>query len=160
MRIQMANNPPKSLVTIILGSISDEDYLSNATKILDDFGIPFDCHFCSAHREHSELHKILQASEDNGVKVIIAGAGLSAHLPGAIASHTLIPVIGVPIPAGTLGGLDSLLSIVQMPKGVPVATVGIGRMDNAALLAAQIIASGGDREIQKKLMEYRAQWNK
>lgn len=154
----MANETKKTDVLIILGSKSDEEYLPKATRILDDFGILYETHFCSAHRQPQKLDEIIRNAEKANVKAIIAGAGLAAHLPGVIASQTLIPVIGVPIPAGTLGGMDALLSIVQMPKGIPVATVGVGRMDNAALLAAQIMASGGNENVKSKLVEYRRQW--
>ena len=154
----MINDNQNSKVLIILGSKSDSEYLERAEKILVDFDIPFESHFCSAHRQPDKLAQMISNAEDEKVAVIIAGAGLAAHLPGVIASLTLIPVIGVPIPAGTLGGLDALLSIVQMPKGIPVAAVGMGRMDNAALLAAQIIASGGNENLIQKLQEYRDKW--
>jgi phosphoribosylaminoimidazole carboxylase PurE protein len=154
----MANDTKNTDVLIILGSKSDEEYLPNATQILDNFGISYETHVCSAHRQPQKLDEIIRNAEKANVKVIIAGAGLAAHLPGVIASQTLIPVIGVPIPAGTLGGMDALLSIVQMPKGIPVATVGVGRMDNAAILAAQIMASGGNENVKSKLVEYRKQW--
>jgi len=154
----MAQDNSNPEVLIILGSKSDQEYLERAEKILVDFEIPFESHFCSAHRQHDKLAKIIKKAESENVAVIIAGAGLAAHLPGVIASLTLIPVIGVPIPAGTLGGLDALLSIVQMPAGIPVATVGMGRMDNAALLAAQIIATSGNENLKQKLREYRNKW--
>lgn len=154
----MANDKKNTEILIILGSESDKEYLPKATQILDDFNISYETYFCSAHRQPKKLDEIIKNGEKMNSKVIIAGAGLAAHLPGVIASLTLMPVIGVPIPAGTLGGMDALLSIVQMPKGIPVATVGVGRMDNAALLAAQIIASGGNEEIKSKLVEYRSQW--
>lgn len=156
----MQNENIKPEIVIILGSKSDHDHLSKATEILERFNVPYEVNFCSAHRQHSNLHKIINKAEENKVKAIIAGAGLAAHLPGVIASHTLIPVIGVPIPAGTLGGLDALLSIVQMPRGVPVACVGIGMMENAVLLALQIIAMCGDEKILEKLKEYRSEWLK
>ncbi len=154
----MANDTKNIEILIILGSESDKEYLQKATQILDDFEISHETHFCSAHRQPQKLNEIIQRAESANVGVIIAGAGLAAHLPGVVASQTLIPVIGVPIPAGTLGGMDALLSIVQMPKGIPVATVGVGRMDNAAILAAQIIASGGNENVKSKLVEYRSQW--
>jgi len=154
----MANDTENTDVLIILGSKSDEEYFPKATQILDGFGISYETHICSAHRQLHKLDEIIQNAEKANVKAIIAGAGLAAHLPGVIASQTLIPVIGVPIPAGTLGGMDALLSIVQMPEGIPVATVGVGRMDNAALLAAQIMASGGNENVKSKLVEYRNQW--
>ncbi|MFH1514928.1 MAG: 5-(carboxyamino)imidazole ribonucleotide mutase [bacterium] len=154
----MAQDNSNPEVLIILGSKSDQEYLERAEKILVDFEIPFESHLSSAHRHHDKLAKIIKKAEDENVAVIIAGAGLAAHLPGVIASLTLIPVIGVPIPAGTLGGLDALLSIVQMPAGIPVATVGMGRMDNAALLAAQIIATSGNENLKQKLREYRNKW--
>ena len=144
---------------IILGSRSDEEYLPRATEILDKFGISYETHTCSAHRQPSKLSKLIEKAESAGCRVIIAAAGLAAHLPGVIASQTIIPVIGVPLASGSLGGFDSLLSIVQMPKGVPVATVGIGRLDNAAILTAQILAIS-DKGLQKKIEQYRADWSK
>ena len=156
----MTEKQSKTSVFIILGSKSDEEYLKKATAILDEFGISYESHFCSAHRQHEKLREIIKKAENDNADAIIAGAGLAAHLPGVIASLTLIPVIGVPIPAGSLDGLDALLSIVQMPNGIPVATVGIGRMDNAALLAAQIVAASGDEEIKKKLKDFRDRWKK
>ena len=158
--IGMGESQKKPLVMIILGSRSDEEYLPNATELLDSFGIRYEIRFCSAHREPSRLKTVIKEAENLGCDVIIAGAGLAAHLPGVIASQTTLPVIGVPIPSGSLGGIDALLSIVQMPKGVPVAAVGIGRMDNASILAAQIIATGGNEDVRKKVEEYRKKWAK
>lgn len=156
----MNENQTKPKVMIVMGSKSDEEYLSNATELLDDFGISYEIRFCSAHREPTRLKTVVRDAESMGCFAIIAGAGLAAHLPGVIASLTILPVIGVPIPSGSLGGMDALLSIVQMPKGVPVAAVGIGRMDNASILAAQILATGGNESVRKKLEEYRKKWAK
>jgi len=156
----MPESQMKPVVMIILGSKSDEEYLPNATELLDDFGIHYETRFCSAHREPARLKTVIKEAESIGCFAIIAGAGLAAHLPGVIASQSILPVIGVPIPSGSLGGIDALLSIVQMPKGVPVAAVGIGRMDNAAILAAQIIAGCGNDDVKKKLEEYRKKWSK
>lgn len=129
-----------------MGSKSDEKVAEKATRILDDLGLEYEVHVASAHRNPEKVEKLIDSS---GADVFIGIAGLAAHLPGFIASRTKKPVIGVPVSA-KLGGLDALLSIVQMPKGVPVATVGIDRSDNAAILAARIL-SVGDPDIAKKL---------
>lgn len=130
------------LVTIIMGSDSDLPVMNEAANTLQTFGVGFDMHFASAHRTPGLVADIVKRAAERGARVIIAGAGLSAHLPGVIASQTTLPVIGVPLKAGALNGLDALYSIVQMPPGVPVATVGIDAARNAALLAVQILASG------------------
>ena len=127
-------------VAVLYGSKSDEDVMQDACDILGEFGVEFECAVLSAHRQPEETAKFAASAADNGIKVIIAGAGLSAALPGIIAAHTLLPVIGVPIASGPLNGTDALYSIVQMPKGIPVATVGISNAKNAALLAIQILA--------------------
>src|SRR5512133_3402414 len=127
------------LVSIIMGSTSDLPVMEKAAEILNSFSIPFEMNALSAHRTPEEVEKFAKAAEGRGIKVIIAAAGMAAHLPGVIASMTSLPVIGVPIKA-SLEGLDSLLAIVQMPPGIPVATVGINASLNAAILAGQMIA--------------------
>ena len=123
-----------------MGSTSDLPVMEAAAKILNDFRIPFEINALSAHRTPAEVEKFAKGAFDRGIKVIIAAAGMAAHLPGVIASMTPVPVIGVPIKA-SLEGLDSLLAIVQMPPGIPVATVGINAAQNAGILAAQIVAA-------------------
>jgi 5-(carboxyamino)imidazole ribonucleotide mutase len=129
------------LVSIIMGSTSDLPVMKKAADFLNDMKIPFEINALSAHRTPEEVEKFATTAEGRGIKVIIAAAGMAAHLPGVIASMTKIPVIGVPIKA-SLDGLDALLAIVQMPPGIPVATVGIDGAMNAGILAAQIIATG------------------
>ena len=140
-------------VAIIFGSESDKDVMQGAANCLKHFDISFKAYVLSAHRVPELLTETLLQLEQDGVEVIIAGAGLAAHLPGVIASKTILPVIGVPIKAA-LGGLDALFSIVQMPKSIPVATVGINNSFNAALLAVQIL-SLADKNLQQKLRIYR-----
>ena len=141
-------------VTVIMGSISDRETMEKAAEVLDELGISYEMKVLSAHRSPDLLFEYVAQLEGKGFKVIIAGAGGAAHLPGVIASRTLLPVIGVPIETKVLGGLDSLLSIVQMPGGVPVATMGIGNAKNAALMAARILAIN-NIELRKKLENYR-----
>ncbi len=129
------------LVRIILGSKSDIEKFDAAREVLDSFQIPYDLHISSAHRNPEQTAKLATNAEAEGIKVIIAGAGLAAHLPGVVAAHTCLPVIGVPVASGALNGLDALYSIVQMPPGVPVACVAINGSKNAALLAVQIISN-------------------
>ena len=129
----------KPLVSIIMGSTSDLPVMEAAAKFLDELEIPFEINALSAHRTPEEVEKFAKDAESRGLKVIIAAAGMAAHLPGVIASMTTLPVIGVPIKA-SLEGLDALLAIVQMPPGIPVATVGINASLNAGILAAQMIA--------------------
>lgn len=136
------------VVSIIMGSTSDLPVMEQAASILDEFEIPFEMNALSAHRTPEAVEKFARGTVDRGIKVIIAGAGMAAHLPGVIAAMTPIPVIGVPIKA-TLDGMDALLSIVQMPPGIPVATVGINGARNAAILTAQILATGDDAIFQK-----------
>lgn len=140
-------------VLIIFGSASDTEKMRGAANALKEFDVSYSAHILSAHRVPEELEKVVENFEDNGGKVIIAGAGLAAHLPGVIASKTTLPVIGVPI-NGAIGGLDALFSIVQMPKSIPVATVGIDNSYNAGMLAVQILSTGND-ELRNKLKEYR-----
>ena len=128
------------VVGIVGGSRSDFPVLERAHGILAELGVPCELRVVSAHRTPDHLYRYAETAEARGIRVIIAGAGGAAHLPGMLAAKTLLPVIGVPIPTEHLGGMDSLLSIVQMPRGIPVATVAIGNADNAALLAAQILA--------------------
>ena len=132
-------------VAIVMGSDSDWPTMSEAATVLDDLGISYDVDVVSAHRTPHEMLDFAAGAATAGYKVIIAGAGGAAHLPGMIASATTLPVIGVPVPLKTLDGMDSLLSIVQMPAGIPVATVGIGNSKNAGLLAARIIGSSDSK---------------
>ena len=136
-----------------MGSTSDLPVMDKAAKFLNEMEIPFEMNALSAHRTPEKVEIFAKNAQSNGVKVIIAAAGMAAHLPGVIASMTPIPVIGVPIKA-SLDGLDALLAIVQMPPGIPVATVGIDGALNAAILAVQMIATG-DAEVQKKLISYK-----
>lgn len=140
-------------VSIIMGSTSDLPVMEKAAKILEELEIPFEMNALSAHRTPEKVEAFATNAESRGIKVIIAGAGMAAHLPGVVAAMTPIPVLGVPINAA-LDGMDSLLSIVQMPPGIPVGTVGINRADNAAILAAQIISSG-DNELAMKVKKYK-----
>lgn len=140
-------------VGIIFGSKSDKDIMKNAAIALKEFEVDYEVHILSAHRVPERLMAVLKEMENSGVECIIAGAGLAAHLPGVIASHTVMPVIGVPIKAA-IEGIDSLLSIVQMPKSIPVATVGINNSYNAGMLAVQILALK-DLELKNKLIKYR-----
>ncbi len=144
----------KKLVSVIMGSDSDLPVMEKATGTLKEFNVPFEVKIISAHRSPDVLKEFITTAPGRGVKVIIAGAGGAAHLPGVIASHTMLPVIGIPIKSKSLNGLDSLLSIVQMPSGVPVATVAIDGAKNAALLAIQILALG-DEELAQALSEYK-----
>lgn len=143
----------KPQVSIIMGSTSDLPVMEKAAKVMDDFEIPFEMNALSAHRTPEEVERFAKGAKSRGIKVIIAAAGMAAHLPGVIASMTTLPVIGVPIKA-SLDGLDALLAIVQMPPGIPVATVGIDGAMNAGILAAQIIATG-DSEMQAKLDNFK-----
>jgi phosphoribosylaminoimidazole carboxylase PurE protein len=130
----------RPVVGIVGGSRSDFPVLEKAVAVLDELGVPCELRVVSAHRTPDHLFHYAETARERGIRVIIAGAGGAAHLPGMLAAKTSLPVIGVPIPTQHLGGLDSLLSIVQMPRGIPVATVAIGNADNAALLAAAILA--------------------
>jgi len=146
---------PNPRVGIVGGSRSDFPILEKAAELLSELHVPNELRVVSAHRTPDLLFRYAEEAAARGIEVIIAGAGGAAHLPGMLASKTLLPVIGVPIPTQHLGGLDSLLSIVQMPRGVPVATVAIGNAENAALLAAQILALS-DPALRKRLDAYRA----
>jgi len=143
----------KPIVSIIMGSTSDLPIMEKAASLLDEFQIPFEMNALSAHRTPKEVEQFATKANARGIKVIIAAAGMAAHLPGVIASMTILPVIGVPIDA-SLDGMDALLAIVQMPPGIPVATVGINASMNAALLAVQILANS-DEPLQTKLMDYK-----
>ncbi|MBS2096713.1 5-(carboxyamino)imidazole ribonucleotide mutase [Carboxylicivirga linearis] len=140
-------------VSIIMGSTSDLPVMKKAADFLNDLEIPFEINALSAHRTPAQVEEFAKNAEDRGVKVIIAAAGMAAHLPGVIASMVKIPVIGVPINA-SLDGLDALLAIVQMPPGIPVATVGINGAQNAGILAAQIIATG-DAALAEKVAAFK-----
>ena len=144
------------VVGVIMGSKSDWETLRHADQVLKDFDIPHECRVVSAHRTPVQMAEYAQAAEARGLKVIIAGAGGAAHLPGMVAAHTTLPVLGVPVESAVLKGVDSLLSIVQMPGGVPVGTLAIGKAGatNAALLAIAILATG-DPALAEKLKAYR-----
>ena len=150
----MANEKP--LVGILMGSKSDWETMKNASDTLARFGVPHECRVLSAHRTPVELTRYVDAAEGRGVEVIVAGAGGAAHLPGIVAAHTLLPVLGVPMESASLKGLDSLLSTVQMPGGIPVGTLAIGKpgATNAALLAVAILA-GKRPELREKLRAFR-----
>lgn len=136
---------PAAPVAVIMGSDSDYRVLSGAVEILDELGVACDVRVVSAHRTPHDMVEFATTARDRGVKVVIAGAGGAAHLPGMVASMTTLPVIGVPVDATTLSGLDALLSIVQMPKGVPVATMAVDGARNAGLLAARMLSLADDR---------------
>lgn len=143
-------------ISIVMGSYSDWETMKNTAEVLDEFGVKYDKAVISAHRMPEEMLSFAKGAVANGIEVIIAGAGGAAHLPGMISANTVLPVIGVPVQSRALNGLDSLLSIVQMPAGVPVATtaIGVAGAKNAALLALQILGVT-DKDIQAKLLSYR-----
>jgi 5-(carboxyamino)imidazole ribonucleotide mutase len=147
----------KPLVGVIMGSHSDWQTMARTCEVLDELGVPYEKRVVSAHRTPDWMFEYAETAAERGLQVIVAGAGGAAHLPGMVAAKTTLPVIGVPVQTSALGGMDSLLSIVQMPAGVPVATVAIGAAGaaNAGLLAAQILAIH-DAELRRKLMERRA----
>ncbi len=151
--MKINNNIPHPIVGIIMGSQSDLPVMEKAAEVLEDLGIPYEISIKSAHRTPDEMMKYAEEAKERGLEVIIAGAGGAAHLPGMTASKTPLPVIGVPIQTNTLNGIDSLLSIVQMPSGVPVATVAIGNALNAGLLAARILGIKYP-EIQSRIVDY------
>ena len=142
------------IVSIVGGSTSDFPLLKKATEILDNLSVSNELRVVSAHRTPDWLYEYAESAENRGIKVIIAGAGGAAHLPGMLAAKTIIPIIGVPVPLEYMKGMDSLLSIVQMPRGVPVATVAIAGAENAAILAAEIIATS-DSKVKDKLRSWR-----
>ncbi|MBC7802715.1 MAG: 5-(carboxyamino)imidazole ribonucleotide mutase [Candidatus Parcubacteria bacterium] len=147
----------KPLVGIIMGSTSDWETMKSAAKVLEEFGVPYEAKAMSAHRTPKAVCEWTEAAAGNGMKAIIAAAGGAAHLAGVVAAHTTLPVLGVPMPSKHLQGLDSLLSTVQMPKGIPVATFAIGEAGagNAALFAVAMLALS-DSSFEKKLSEFRA----
>jgi len=146
----------KALVAVLMGSDSDAPVMGGCARVLEDYGIPYEARVLSAHRTPEATVRYVRAAEKRGLRVIVAGAGGAAHLAGVVAAHTTLPVIGVPLASSPLSGFDSLLSTVQMPPGVPVATVGVGPMGaaNAAHLAAEMLALG-DAELRRKLRERR-----
>lgn len=148
------------LVGVVMGSNSDWDVMQHACNLLRDFGVPFEAQVLSAHRMPDEMFAYAEAARTRGLRAIVAGAGGAAHLPGMLAAKTVIPVLGVPIPSKYLRGEDSLLSIVQMPKGVPVATFAIGEAGaaNAALFAVAMLAAD-DADLARKLAQFRATQN-
>ena len=150
----MAENP---LVSVVMGSDSDLEIMNETAKVLEDFGIPFEIDVTSAHRSPARTGEFARTAASRGIKVIIAGAGGAAHLAGVIAAETTLPVIGVPIPSTPLNGMDSLLAIVQMPAGIPVATTAIGKAGatNAGILAAQIIGLS-NTSVAAKLQQLKA----
>ncbi len=150
----MSNEQPQ--VGVIMGSDSDWPTMKAACDILDEFDIPYEKKVVSAHRTPDDMATYGKEARERGIKVIIAGAGGAAHLPGMTAAHTTLPVIGVPVKTSTLSGLDSLYSIVQMPPGVPVATVAIGKAGNAALLAIRMLSTE-DNNLASKLEQYHEQ---
>ena len=147
-----------ALVGVIMGSKSDWPTMKSATDMLDEFGIAYEVKVVSAHRTPDLMFEYAETAEDRGLEVIIAGAGGSAHLPGMVASKTIVPVLGVPVQSKALSGQDSLLSIVQMPGGIPVGTLAIGESGakNAGILAAQIIGNHNE-EVRKKVAKFRSE---
>ncbi len=150
----MAEKEP--LVGIIMGSTSDMDAMKPCAEQLEAFGIPYEVKVASAHRKPNEVHAWAESAASRGMRVIIAAAGKAAHLGGVVAAYTPLPVIAVPMKTSDLGGLDSLLSMVQMPSGVPVACVAINGAKNAAILAAQIIGTG-DEAMREKIVAFKAE---
>ncbi len=150
---------PNPLVSIVMGSESDRELMEGTSRVLDELKIPYEMIVSSAHRTPEKTREYAQSVEKRGIRVVIAGAGGAAHLAGALASETLVPVIGVPLPTSPLTGWDALLSTVQMPAGIPVATMAVGRAGarNAALFAAQILALE-DTSLAQRLAAYRKQW--
>lgn len=146
---------PTPSVGIIMGSDSDWPTMKAAAEVCEEFQIPYEAKVVSAHRTPADMADYAQSAHERGLKVIIAGAGGAAHLPGMVASYTPLPVIGVPVESRSLKGMDSLLSIVQMPKGVPVATVAIGNARNAGILAASILSTS-DPKLQSAILEFKA----
>ena len=146
----------ESLVGIAMGSESDLPVMQEAADILDQFEVPYEMRVLSAHRTPGVMHQYAATAHERGLQVLIAGAGGAAHLPGMLAAGSPLPVIGVPVPTRNLKGMDSLLSIVQMPGGVPVATVAIGSAKNAALLAVQILAVANP-ELRERMLDYKAE---
>ena len=157
-----AANGSAPIVGLVMGSDSDWPVMEAAAEALAEFGIPFEADVVSAHRMPTEMIRYGQTAHERGLRVIVAGAGGAAHLPGMLASVTPLPVIGVPVPLKTLDGMDSLLSIVQMPAGVPVATVSIAGARNAGLLAVRMLASGTDalaEQLRSELLDFARELN-
>ncbi len=152
----MSDTSAAPLVGVIMGSDSDFSVMADAVQVLREFGIPHEVEVVSAHRTPDKMVSYAREAAARGLRVIIAGAGGAAHLPGMVASMTTLPVVGVPVPLAKLDGLDSLLSIVQMPGGIPVATVSIGGAKNAGLLAARILGAS-DPEVAQRLADYAQQ---
>lgn len=154
----MSNND-SPVVGVIMGSQSDWPTLEKSTQTLSEFGIAWEAKVVSAHRTPDLLYRYATTAEDRGLKCIIAGAGGAAHLPGMTASMTTLPVLGVPVKSSTLNGVDSLLSIVQMPAGIPTATFAVGEAGatNAALFVVSMLAANGDADLTRKLVKFRAQ---
>ena len=154
----MSNND-SPLVGVIMGSQSDWPTLEKSTQTLSQFGIAWEAKVVSAHRTPDLLYQYARSAKDRGIKCIIAGAGGAAHLPGMTAAMTTLPVLGVPVQSRTLNGVDSLLSIVQMPAGIPTATFAVGEAGatNAALFAVAMLAANGDEDLSRKLNEFRTQ---
>jgi len=152
----MSTQTEKPLVGVIMGSSSDWDVMQHAVAMLKDFGIPYEAKVVSAHRMPDQMFEYAETARDRGLRAIIAGAGGAAHLPGMVAAKTIVPVLGVPVPSKYLRGEDSLLSIVQMPKGIPVSTFAIGEAGaaNAALTAIAILATTDDK-LAAQLQEFR-----
>ena len=155
--LEAMKNDENPLVSVIMGSRSDWETMRNASEILEKFGVAHECKIISAHRTPNLLVEFAKTAESRGIEVIIAGAGGAAHLPGMCASQTVLPVLGVPVQSKALSGMDSLLSIVQMPAGIPVGTLAIGNAGakNAALLAISILANSRP-ELREKLREFRS----
>jgi 5-(carboxyamino)imidazole ribonucleotide mutase len=154
--MEQTETPEHPLVGVIMGSKSDWEFLQPAAKILAELGVPYEARVVSAHRTPDWMFEYAEGAEERGLMVIIAGAGGAAHLPGMVAAKTLVPVLGVPVPATALQGVDALLSIVQMPKGVPVGTLAIGKPGaaNAGLLAAEIVGLSHP-EVRERLRTWR-----
>ena len=154
----MAGSQAAVSVGMIMGSKSDEEAMRKGAAVLEELGLGYEFIVSSAHRNPEQTAGWARGAADRGIRVIIAGAGLAAALPGVVAAHTILPVIGVPLASGPLNGVDSLYSIVQMPPGVPVGTVGIGNTRNAAMLAAQILALS-DPMVSDAIVAFREKWN-
>jgi 5-(carboxyamino)imidazole ribonucleotide mutase len=152
---QLIKNNMKPLVSIIMGSTSDLPVMEKACKFLDEMQVPFEVNALSAHRTPDAVEQFAKGAKERGIKVIIAGAGMAAALPGVIAASTTLPVIGVPIKGNVLDGIDAMFSIIQMPPGIPVATVGVNGALNAAILAVEIMALA-DEELANKFADYKS----
>jgi 5-(carboxyamino)imidazole ribonucleotide mutase len=159
IKLEKGESMEKPKILVLIGSDSDLPVVQDGLKFLKDIGVPFKLDISSAHRQPEKTVNYAQQARKEGFEVIIAVAGMAAHLPGVIASHTTIPVIGVPTSGGVLNGVDALLSIVQMPKGIPVATVGIDASRNAAILACKILSIKYD-EVRKKLEKMKTDMKK